>query len=231
MAPAITGFTPFNQSFIERYGDKMYVASDNYLGELVNIDNPGSSGGNLVFNSTFRNLGFTSPNFYGNGAGSSSPHQFRYILPEQIDMSYTPLNELSCACCQAFNGAVEEFSVTNTSTETSSPGTPNNPFSSASGDVFIHDRLRIIAGSRVVISNMNFYFGQGATVVIERGTPTKSGGYLRLTDGTVFTADNRCTETSIVNCGIPDNCSTVFWQGVRVQGDNALQASRLVPQA
>ncbi|NEN22652.1 hypothetical protein G3O08_03920 [Cryomorpha ignava] len=211
--PTLTGIDNYRPSFIERFGDKMYLASDSYIGQLSNISNPSS----LSFNSTFLSI----PSGYGNAYGGPSTHfDFRYLLPDQVDMPYSNLAEMSCACCGRYNSATDKYEATNTSFVTWSPGT--NPFGSVNGDVYISDELRIKAGAKVIISGMNFYFGQDAQVVIERGTTSVSGGYLRLSNGTVFTADNRCSTSSIASCGTTDNCDKVLWQGVRVQGNDAL---------
>lgn len=205
--PTLSGISNFRKSYIERYGDKMYLASDSYIGQLGNLSNPTS----LSFNSTFLSIN----SGYGNALGGGpTDYNWRYLLPDQVDMPYANLADLSCDCCKKWHADVQKYTATGTATW--SPG--NNPFGSVDGTVYIRDELRIKAGAHITVNNMKFYFGEDAVAVVERKDGSTPPAYLRLTNGSVFTADLSCSAEPIVSCDDSEECAKNPWSGVRVQG-------------
>ena len=210
--PPLSGIGDFQKSYIERYNDKLYVVTSNRIGQLSNINAPNS----LALNSSFINI----IGGYGNSLSPvdyPSSFHFRYILPDQVDMPYSNLAEMSCDCCKRWHSDIDKYTASGT--ETWSPGAANNPFGSLNGVVYVRDELRIPAGANITISDMKFYFGPNATVYVEAANSGKPPGYLKLTDQSVFSADWYCSENPIISCGAQDGCDKTYWQGVRVEGD------------
>jgi hypothetical protein len=205
---SMTNLAPFQQSFIERYGNDLYLASTTYLGKITNSSSPVSA----QFLNTFQALSGT----YGSDAGNSFFQ--RQLLPEQLDMNYPdPVTDMSCACCKDNIAEFESFTATTSETWTASPG--GNPFGS-NGNVYIRDELRIPAGVTLTISSMNFYFGNEAKVIIEKGDGILDGGHL-IMDKTLFTSDTRCNDRLYEDCQEGGACNDKFWKGVRVIGDDS----------
>jgi hypothetical protein len=91
-----------------------------------------------------------------------------------------------------------------------SPGVNNNPFGSASGDVYIDGDLTIPAGANIQMNDMTFYFTPGSKLIVERGDANNSGAKLTLFRSTL-TVDTTCF-------------ADAMWNGVQVQGyDNLPQ--------
>jgi len=205
---SMTNLAPFQQSFIERYGNDLYLASTTYLGKITNSSSPGSA----QFLNTFQALSGT----YGSDAGNSFFQ--RQLLPEQLDMNYPdPVTDMSCACCKDNIAEFESFTATTSETWTATSG--GNPFGS-NGNVYIRDELRIPAGVTLTISSMNFYFGNEAKVIIEKGDGILNGGHL-IMDNTLFTSDTRCNDRLYEDCQEGGACNDKFWKGVRVIGDDS----------
>jgi hypothetical protein len=210
--PTLSGFSDFQKSYIETDGQDLYLASDDYLGKLENVSNP-TSAPNLSFDDQFQQLN----NGYGNGLSSTdnpSSTLFRYLLPEQLDMPYPDLANFSCESCNELIESQEQIIVSQSDSWT--PG--SNPLTSGGSEVYVRDELRIESGAALTISGMTFYFGPDAKVVVERGSMGNTGGALRLTNGTVFTADHRCANQTFIECGEEKDCDKDLWQGVRVYG-------------
>jgi hypothetical protein len=194
----------FQESFIERFGNNLYLASTTNLGQLTNAAAPGTA----TFNGTFRSLAGT----YGNDLNNSSFQ--RQLLPEQLDMSYPEFVDMSCECC--LDNISDETSVVVSSSATWSPG-GGNPYGTGS-DIYIRDELRIEAGVTLTLNNLNFYFGPDARVIVEAGNGATNGGYL-IMNNTKFTADLRCNDKVFPDCDGPEqDCDDLFWQGVEVEG-------------
>ncbi len=206
--PSLAGISLFRQSYIERFGSNLYLASGNTLGLLSDINTPLL----LSLNSNFQSI--TSG--YGNDAGTGSNFYFRYILPDQLDMPYPALTSMSCACCNAWSGDVATYTA-----DESDTWTPlNNPFNGGTGaTVTINEELRIPKGIAITIEDMVFQFGPNARVIIERGDETSSGGYLAL-DETRFTATADCENEEFESCGFTpeDDCERRYWEGIIVEG-------------
>lgn len=221
-ASVIASILPFRQSFIESFGGNLFVVKDNVIGRLTNVSNPANQ---LAFNPTFQPV----VSGYGNNPGGLN--QFRYILPEQLDMPYADLSTFSCECCSLFPRSKEDQLVAPVGTTTWNSGT------FGTSEIYITDELRVPAGSSLIIDGLTFYFGPNARVIVERGNSTTiSGGFLRLMNGSKFTADGGCDPPiqPIVNCSIvlpgpesivseggsasPPCDGRKLWQGVRVEG-------------
>lgn len=120
-----------------------------------------------------------------------------YIFPDQVGgMNYTEHLTSSLECL----GWVDN----NNGLTTWSPGINNNPFNSASGDVYIDGALTIPAGSNIQINDMIFFFAPGSKVIVERGTSTDNGARLTI-NNTTLTVDDSCF-------------TDAMWNGVQVQG-------------
>lgn len=63
---------------------------------------------------------------------------------------------------------------------------------------------------------MIFKFGKNGRVIVERGDEGP-GAFLTLTDGTIFTADLRCSRRDYA-CAQGDSCEFKRWQGIFVEG-------------
>ena len=218
-----TSMEPFRESYIERYGADLYLASDASIGLLPQTANPSAS------------LAAFAPNHQGIAPGYGSDAQLgqfanRYLLPDQVDDDdYGNFGSFSCNCCQVFGGSgtvVEQ--ATSSDSQTWTP--LDNPFNGGTGaEVTIRDELRIEAGGDIDIHDMIFYFKPGARVVIERGEGTVPGAMLTLKN-TTLTLDFTCAETEFGECtppilnapmsGNPEPvvCEELYWKGVELQG-------------
>lgn len=208
--PALTGIGNFDRSFIERYGNDLYIASDDKIGKLTNTDAPTVSPF-LALDPSLQSItsGYGCEMLHG-----SFLDYTRYLLPEQLDMSYPNLADMSCSCCADWSAGHGGYTATTSGTW--EPG--NNPFGSVSGDVYMKEDLIIAPGVDITIKDMTFYFSEDAKVVVRREETDETGAYLYLTDETVFTADLRCNSESIVSCGESDDCDKKRWPGIRVEG-------------
>lgn len=207
--PTLTNISDYQYSFIERYGNTLYLASDDDLATLAISDSPGSA----VWTTNVQSI----PSGYKNRGGESFIGFERSILPEQLDMNYPDLTSFSCDCCANFS--VSENGYIATVSETWTPGTTSNPFGSTSGVVYFKDDLIIKAGTDIEIDNMEFHFGPDARVIVERGEEEyETGAFLKLTNGAIFTADFRCEGREISDCENMETCEAQIWPGVIVEG-------------
>ncbi len=207
----------YNLSYIERYGEDLYLAKSNSIAQIPNATTIGAG-----FDANF--LGISSG--YGNDAYLGAT-RLRYQLPEQVDNgTYGVFDSFSCQCCTRWGSGIQSFESTGTQTWTANENPINGGTSS---EVRISGELRIKAGTFITISNMTFKFGPEARVVIEAGNATQNGGVLRLINTTIFTANTACGSQQYQNCDpIPNlvgNCNRDFWQGVVVLGDVNQQQS------
>jgi len=213
-----SGIADFEKSFIERYGDDLYLVKGTHIAQIQN-----ATALPTTIDQNFQAI----PSGYGNDANGGAV-SFRYILPDQVDDDqYGNFDEFSCACCQAYTE--QAHAVTTYDAEATQTWTPNeNPLNGGTGaEVTIRDELRIKAGADIDIEGMIFYFKPNARVVIERSDGTETGAMLTLKN-TLFTIDESCIELQFRNCeeGGSDDCEPRHWQGVELQGyDNKEQPS------
>jgi hypothetical protein len=206
--PSLSGISDYQNSFIEAASNgKLYLLSSDYMGELDNVSFPSI----LTFDDALESVSSD----HLNDAQTSSSGQERYILPEQLDVNYPDLASMSCECCRTWTESVNSYTAT--TSDTWAPGSGNNPFN-ASSDVYIRDQLIIDPGVDITIDNMNFYFGPEAEVIVRREENSSTGAYLELTNGTVFTMDDRCPGQDFTSCGQSLDCDKERWQGIRVEG-------------
>jgi len=204
--PTLTNISDYQYSFIERYGNTLYLVSDDDIAILENSHTPGSA----IWTSNFQSIS----SGYKNKGGETFAGFERSILPDQLDMAYPNLADLSCDCCAQWNTSIDRFEATTSATW----ATGMNPFGGAT-DVYIRDELVINPGVDITIDNMNFYFAPDARVVVKREDQGSTGAYLKLTGGTVFTVDLRCSLESFETCDGPDeDCDKERWQGIIVEG-------------
>jgi len=204
--PTLTNISDYQYSFIERYGNTLYLVSDDDIAILENSHTPGSA----IWTSNFQSIS----SGYKNKGGETFAGFERSILPDQLDMAYPNLADLSCDCCAQWNTSIDRFEATTSATW----ATGMNPFGGAT-DVYIRDELVINPGVDITIDNMNFYFAPDARVVVKREDQGSTGAYLKLTGGTVFTADLRCSAESFPTCDGPDeDCEKEYWKGIIVEG-------------
>lgn len=207
LLPSLTNIGDYQFSFIERYGNTLYLASDDDLATLEVSDDPV----NAVWTTNVQSIS----SGYKNRGGESFIGFERSILPEQLDMAYPDLASFSCECCRDNTPeTVDRYTATTNAVWTQS----SNPFGT-SQDVYITNELEIAPGVDIVIDNMNFYFGEDARVLVRREANNETGAFLHLRNGTVFTADNRCPDQSFVACGTALDCDRKRWQGIVVEGD------------
>ena len=198
---SMTALAPFQKSFIERFGNDLYLASATHIGRIPNASGPGTT-----FDATFQSLSGT----YGNDVGYSGFQ--RFLLPEQLDMTYPDVVEdMSCICCKDYNFDKRTHNVTSDVTWTV------NPFTGTGTDVYIGEELRIEKGVTLTLVGLNFYFGNDAKVIVEQGDGITDGGRLVM-DNTLFSVDTRCNDRIYADCQEPDECEEIYWQGVRVLG-------------
>lgn len=206
-----TGIADFERSFIERFGDDLYLAKGTHIARIQN-----ATALPATVDQNFQAI----PSGYGNDAGGGSV-SFRYILPDQVDDDqYGNFDEFSCHCCQMYTDQAEN-AVTVYETASVETWTHDlNPLNGGTGaEVTIREELRIKAGADIDIEGMIFYFKPGARVVIERGDGVEAGAMLTLKN-TLFTIDESCADTLFRNCsgsGL-DDCEPRMWQGVELQG-------------
>ena len=232
--PGLQDADDFEYSYIERYGNNLYMANSNWIGKLSDPSNPTSA--NFQFEANFLPI---SPG-YGNDVGPNpqwgSNDHFRYTLPDQIDDGdYGDLDDRSCDCCETWNSLAGTESYTATQSDTWTPD--DNPFMPGSSDIRFKGELRIPKGVNITIKDMNFHFKEEGIVVVERGDASTAGGTLILDDsrltadlscaGRVFPGDMECRVTDPEDD--PDQqgrssaeCRRKLWQGVRVLGHPSL---------
>lgn len=204
--PSLTNIANYQVSFIERFGNTLFLATDNAIGTLENSHMPISA--------IWTDANYTLNAGYGSSVNENPAFYERYILPEQVDMAYPEVVDMSCECCREYLNDTETYTTTTNEVWSTVLG---NPISS-SNDIYIRDELRISAGTTLEISGLNLFFGPDAKVIVERGDQTIDGGVL-IMDGTVFTADLRCNDRTFDDCqGPEDDCNDLFWRGVRVLG-------------
>lgn len=189
------GFTPFKDSYIERYDDKLFVVSTEKIGELSNISNPAV----IAFNNAVENIDIG----YGNNLRTNDPDIFgkilhyRTIMPSQIDdADYFDFEDRSCECCEkyAFAGETKEIFYEATNSELWSYGVNNNPWNAEVGDIiYIRDYLQINPGTSITIDGLVFKFAPDARVIVKRGTGSAPAARLHLKNKAIFTADFRKT--------------------------------------
>ncbi len=201
---------PFKQSYIERSGNNLYLASDNFIGRFTNANNPDPSN----FNPQFQAI---APGYGNNLNSPTSITEFRYLLPDQVDDdTYGNFEDFSCDCCLAN----AQNSIAKYQSDGSAVWTPsNNPLNGNSGpNVYVREELRIRAGDVINIDNMVFHFAPGAKVVVERGDGSANGAHLTLIR-TTFTVDNYCADKLYGGCaGTNNGCLKGRWDGVIVEG-------------
>ncbi len=196
----------YQLSMIELAPDGMiYGKSLNNLFRVTDPNNPTTTSVEL-FNPI--NMTSSSSINYGSFPYQDGTNDFYNKLPDQIDgMSYMDHFFATLQCCIKYESYDKEtFKSTSSTTWTGN----NNPLNNSSGnDVYIRDELVIKAGHTVTISNMKIHFAPGAKLVIEKGTASQKGGHLILRNGTVLTADTKCSANSM-------------WQGVIVEGNPSI---------
>jgi hypothetical protein len=184
-----------SQMEIDIDGDLAFVTED----RIAALQNPNAPDANnwvpikVPFNSSYL------PN--DESTSATNPIAVRgitsYIFPEQVGgMDYTKHLTSNLEC-------LGEVDNSNGSSNWS-PGVNNNPFGSASGEVYIDGDLTIPAGTNVQMNDMIFYFTPGSKLIVERGDANNSGARLTLVRSTLT---------------VDDTCFTdAMWNGVQVQG-------------
>ncbi len=208
-----TSMESFRQSFIERYGDDLFLTSDANIGLLPDASIPAAS------------LAAFAPTHQGitPGYGSDAllgPTMMRYMLPDQVDDDdYGNFAEFSCECCKKYGG--NGFILDAHTAEGTEVWSPNlNPFTDGESEVTIREELVIKAGADIDIRYMTFYFKPGARVIIERGDENTRGAMLSLKNS-VFTLDYSCADSIFNECPDTtksDTCEMRYWQGIEVWG-------------
>lgn len=208
-----SSFNDFRTSYIERYGNELYLVNSDYIGRITGANNPGTLGWNPQFVSI--NSG------YGSGLNWGGTLAYRHLFPTQVndDNSYGDFENFSCECCERWlSNAVTRYVAT--SNQSWSPGL--NPFGAGPGDVVIvTDEIRIAEGVSVDITDMEFRFMPEAEVVIEQADEGPTGAILYM-DRTTFTANFECADKSDDFC---EDCDERHWKGVRVMGINSAPQS------
>jgi len=179
------GFTSPSNSYLEAAIDgNIYYADATFLNRISNYNG-------LINSVIFSHLNQIN---YNTVTDAQLGGNF-YKLPDQIDgqdYSYTP----TYACCPSYEAVFESYSA-GPGTISWMPG--NNPFNNAS-IVNISQELRILSGTTVNITDMEFYFEQGAQMVIEKGARVIS---------------NHSKFTSMA-------CNGIMWQGIQIAGTSTL---------
>jgi len=159
------------------------LSSGTFLAKLTDSNNPSAAN----WNPNYQPITY-SPNTYG------ASHL--YTLPDQID-GETYQDFYNQQCCKNYGGIIESYTAGPGSLNWS-PG--NNPFNNAT-TVNIIQELRILSGTTVNITDMEFYFEEGAQMVIEKGARVIS---------------NHSKFTSLA-------CQGIMWEGIQVEGTSTLQ--------
>jgi hypothetical protein len=221
------GISNFRNSQLQISGEsgnyELQMVSENYIGSLSEPNIPDVNN----WNSTAIPLN-TYP-LTNQGSMWPIPLMDQHIVPDQID--YDDYVEdfffQDCECCEKYAYHEDNMDTTYEATESAtwSYGFGSNPWNAEVGDtIFIRSELLIPAGKSIQIQGMIFKFGPEGRLVVQKGTSgVNSGAILRVSDGSLLTADFRCAKRKYTCTNPEDDCSALkMWKGIIVEGHSNL---------
>ncbi|MDR2009046.1 MAG: hypothetical protein LBQ22_01010, partial [Bacteroidales bacterium] len=163
-------------------------STDGY-GKLATINSPDNPGTTTISRNLYSEYQLKRVNLIRlEAADLSTQWRRRYTFSHTYDSDYETMYP------PAYHNIQDWSSIA----ATWSPGKSNNPFGSASGDVYINGNLIVPSGKNITINNMTLRFSEGKKLVITKGAS------LTL---------NNCTITNNSYCD-----ASALWGGILVTG-------------